>query len=188
MTNIKDNLIVIKQQIAQACQQSNRKNNEVTLLAVSKTKTSKLIELAYHCDQRDFGESYVQESVEKIQQLTHLSDIYWHFIGPIQSNKTKQIAENFSWVHSIDRIKIAKRLNEHRSNKDTVLNVCIQVNISGEDSKSGVSVDDLDELTQVIDQCEHLELRGLMAIPQKHAQQVTFDRMFQLFKNLQHTS
>jgi len=187
MTNIKDNLIVIKQQIAQACQQSDRKSDEVKLLAVSKTKPSKMIELAYHANQKDFGESYVQESVEKIHQLKHLSDLCWHFIGPIQSNKTKLIAENFAWVHSIDRIKIAKRLNEHRSNTGTVLNVCVQVNISGEESKSGIAENDLNELIQVIDECEHLQLRGLMAIPQKNAQQSSFDQMLQLFNELQQT-
>lgn len=187
MTNIKDNLAVIKQQIAHVCQLTHRAYDEVSLLAVSKTKPGNMIEQAYQAGQREFGESYVQESVEKIQQLKHLPDISWHFIGPVQSNKTRQIAENFSWVHSIDRVKIATRLNEHSSRRDTRLNVCIQVNISSEQTKSGVTIEELAELAQVIEQCKNLELRGLMAIPQKNAERTTFDKMHQLFNQLKQT-
>ncbi|NQY64484.1 MAG: YggS family pyridoxal phosphate-dependent enzyme [Alteromonadaceae bacterium] len=187
MTNIKDNLVIIKQQIAHVCQLTHRACDEVSLLAVSKTKPASMIEQAYQAGQREFGESYLQESIEKVQQLKHLPDICWHFIGPIQSNKTRQIAENFSWVHSIDRIKIATRLNEHRSSQNTPLKVCIQVNISNEQTKSGVSTDELAELTKVIDQCSNLELRGLMAIPQKNAERAAFDKMYQLFNQLKQT-
>lgn len=185
MTIIKDNLATVELQILQACQQASRARDEVCLLAVSKTKPAADIEQAYQAGQRAFGESYVQEAVDKIIQLQHLKDIDWHFIGPIQSNKTRQIAEHFSWVHSIDRIKIAKRLNEQRCHQDTPLNICLQVNISNENSKSGVTIDELDELTEYIDSCENLILRGLMAIPQKNAQQESFDKMHQLFDQYQ---
>jgi pyridoxal phosphate enzyme (YggS family) len=181
MTPIKDNLAKINLQIFNACQQAERSNSQVTLLAVSKTKTSAMIEQAYFAGQREFGESYIQEAVDKIANLQKLSDIIWHFIGPIQSNKTRLIADNFAWVHSIDRIKIAKRLNDHRSSKDTPLNVCLQVNISGEETKSGVSIENLEELVDFIDHCEHLTLRGLMAIPEKNASTDSFEKMQQLF-------
>ena len=187
MIDIKSNLAIIKQQIFQACQQSNRNVDEVILLAVSKTKPSHLIEHAYQAGQREFGESYVQEAVDKITALTHLSQLVWHFIGPIQSNKTKLIATHFSWVHSVDRIKIAKRLNEHRSGQDTPLNVCLQVNISSEESKSGVTIDELPALVEFIDKCEHLTLRGLMAIPKKNAEKSSYIKMFELFNQLKIT-
>ncbi len=185
MTSIKDNIANINLQIFNACQQAKRSAEQVTLLAVSKTKTSKMIEQAYISGQRAFGESYIQEAVEKIKQLQKFTDITWHFIGPIQSNKTKLIAEDFSWVHSVDRIKIAKRLNDHRSSKDTPLNVCLQVNISGEESKSGVTVGELNDLVNFIQECEHLTLRGLMAIPEKNASTQSFEKMQQLFSELQ---
>ena len=185
MTIIKDNLATVELQILQACQQASRNRDDVCLLAVSKTKPAQDIEQAYQAGQRAFGESYVQEAVDKIHQLQHLNDIDWHFIGPIQSNKTRLIAENFSWVHSIDRIKIAKRLNEQRCHQDTPLNICLQVNISNENSKSGVTIAELAELAAYIDSCENLTLKGLMAIPQKNAEQNTFDQMYQLFKQYQ---
>ncbi len=184
MIDIKNNLAIINQQIFQACQQSKRSVDEVILLAVSKTKPSNLIEQAYQAGQCEFGESYVQEAIEKITALTHLSKVNWHFIGPIQSNKTKSIAEHFSWVHSVDRIKIAKRLNEHRSSQDTPLNVCLQVNISSEESKSGVTVEELPSLVEFIEQCENLTLRGLMAIPEKNAEKSSYIKMFELFSQL----
>jgi pyridoxal phosphate enzyme (YggS family) len=184
MTPIKNNLAKINLQIFNACQQAERAASQVTLLAVSKTKTSAMIDQAYLAGQREFGESYIQEAVEKIADLQRLSDITWHFIGPIQSNKTRLIADNFAWVHSIDRIKIAKRLNDHRSSQDTPLNVCLQVNISGEESKSGVAIEDLKALVEFIDHCEHLTLRGLMAIPEKNASEQSFEKMQQLYAQL----
>jgi pyridoxal phosphate enzyme (YggS family) len=184
MTPIKDNLAKINLQIFNACQHSKRSTSQVTLLAVSKTKTSTMIEQAYISGQREFGESYIQEAVEKIASLQHLPAIIWHFIGPIQSNKTRLIADNFFWIHSVDRIKIAKRLNDHRSSQDTPLNVCLQVNISGEKRKSGVAVGDLKELAEFIGNCEHLNLRGLMAIPEKNASADSFKKMQQLFIEL----
>ena len=184
MTPIKDNLAKINLQILNACNKAERSISQVTLLAVSKTKTSAMIEKAYIAGQREFGESYIQEAVEKIANLQNLSDIVWHFIGPIQSNKTRLIADNFAWVHSLDRIKVAKRLNDHRSSQDTPLNVCLQVNISGEESKSGIAVGDLKALAEFIDSCKNLTLRGLMAIPEKNASTNSFEKMKQLFIEL----
>lgn len=197
MINIKDNLDKIKAQILQACQQSNRiisqassseLTSPVTLLAVSKTKPTALIEQAYQAGQRDFGENYLQEAVEKVQQLSHLPEINWHFIGPIQSNKTKLIASNFSWVHSIDREKIALRLNQHLNDDNchnTPLNVCLQVNISNEESKSGVTVKQIFDLAEVVNNCDKLNLRGLMAIPEKNAPDSCYQQMQELFNQLQ---
>jgi len=185
MTHIKDNIASIEVQISQACKKTNRLANEVMLLAVSKTKPVDLIEQAYLAGQREFGESYVQESVEKIAKLVHLSDICWHFIGPIQSNKTRLIANNFSWVHSVDRIKIAKRLDEHRYGQDTPLNVCLQVNISGETTKSGATIEQLPELIDFVANCKNLKLRGLMAIPEKNASLHVFSQMHKLFLAIQ---
>jgi len=181
MIAIKDNLAAVELQISSACQLADRNADEVTLLAVSKTKPIEMLEQAYNAGQRNFGESYVQEAVEKITALQDKSDITWHFIGPIQSNKTKLIANHFSWVHSIDRIKVAKRLNEHRSGQDTPLNICLQVNISGEISKSGVLPQDLPALLAAVESCDNLCLRGLMAIPEKNAAQASFIDMQTLF-------
>ena len=185
MIAIKDNIAQVKLQISSACQNAHRKPNEVTLLAVSKTKPINMLEQAYDAGQRDFGENYLQESVDKISQLAHLPEAVWHFIGPIQANKTNLIAQHFSWVHSVDRAKIAKRLNEHRSGQDTPLNICLQVNISGEESKSGVLLDELPALLAVIETCDNLCLRGLMAIPEKNASQASFKQMQSLFIALQ---
>ena len=187
MIDIKANLTIVEQQILNACEKCHRNKQDVTLLAVSKTKPIDLIEQAYRAGQLSFGESYIQESVEKIPALSHLPEIDWHFIGPIQSNKTQHISHYFSWVHSVDRIKIAKRLNEHRSSQDTPLNVCLQVNISGEESKSGVSIDELPALVDYVNQCEHLLLRGLMAIPEKNAAHSSYQTMQRLYKSLQVT-
>ncbi|WP_394172528.1 YggS family pyridoxal phosphate-dependent enzyme [Thalassotalea litorea] len=167
MTEIATKLTQVQQQISSACNKANRSPQEVTLLAVSKTKSAQLIQQAIDAGQRNFGENYVQEAVTKIQQLAHNSDLIWHFIGPIQANKTRLIAENFSWVHSVDREKIAKRLNEQRAVNITPLNVCLQVNISDEQSKSGVGVQELFALADFVSNCKQLRLRGVMAIPEK---------------------
>ena len=184
MTHIKDNLCAVNQQITDACQAADRAPNSVNLLAVSKTKPCSDIELAYAQGQKHFGENYLQESVEKVQTLRHLNDIVWHFIGPIQSNKTKAIAEHFSWVHSVDREKIITRLNEQRGSQDTPLNICLQVNISQESSKSGVDISAIKALAEKVDSCDNLILRGIMAIPQKHAPAETYQAMHSLFASL----
>ena len=159
MSKIKKNILNIKNQLL------NKSNNidEIKLMAVSKSQSVDNICEAYNAGQRIFGENYLQEAIKKIQTINH-QDIEWHFIGPIQSNKCKLIAENFSWVQSIDRIKIAARINEHR-NAMPPINICIQVNISDEVSKSGVHPDDLKLFIDEIKAFNNLKLRGLMSIP-----------------------
>jgi pyridoxal phosphate enzyme (YggS family) len=151
--------------ITQAATSVHRPPNSVKLLAVSKTKPVSDIIEAYEAGQRLFAENYVQEGVEKVQELAHLTDIEWHMIGPIQSNKTKVVAEQFHWVQSVDREKVARRLNDQRPDNLSALNVCIQLNIDDEDSKSGVKPSELDGLIQFIESQEKLCLRGIMAIP-----------------------
>ncbi|MDH5258939.1 MAG: YggS family pyridoxal phosphate-dependent enzyme [Gammaproteobacteria bacterium] len=166
MLDIANNLQQIQSRIQAAAETCGRNPEAVTLLAVSKTKPVKDVICAIEAGQRCFGESYVQEAVDKIQQI-HRDDIEWHFIGPIQSNKSRLIAENFSWVHSVDRLKIAQRLNEQRPAELGLLNVCLQVNVSAEQSKSGVSLDELPALVEAVLKLPQLKLRGLMAIPAK---------------------
>ncbi|QYJ79801.1 YggS family pyridoxal phosphate-dependent enzyme [Shewanella acanthi] len=166
MTTIADRLAVAQYRIAQAAQKCSRLPHSIRLLAVSKTKPIEDIIAAYDAGQRCFGENYVQEGVTKIEALkgSH-GDIEWHFIGPLQSNKTHLVAENFDWIHTVSREKIAKRLNEQRSSELAPLNVCIQVNISQEDSKSGIEPEELTSLAGIIRELPRLTLRGLMAIP-----------------------
>ena len=168
MTSIKQNINQITLQIENSVKKCARRPNSVQLLAVSKTKPIKLLEQAMAVGQRAFGENYVQEGVEKVQyfQSNHADiALEWHFIGPIQSNKTRPIAEHFDWVHSVDRLKIAQRLNEQRPNNLGELNVLIQVNISSEESKSGTTSDEVMELAAAINAMPNLTLRGLMSIP-----------------------
>ncbi len=161
---VKDNLHLIRQQIADAIQTYHRQPDSVALLAVSKTKSAALIREAYQAGQHAFGENYVQEALEKIAQLQDLN-ITWHFIGPIQANKTRKIAEHFDWVQSVDRLKIAERLNAQRPKNLAPLNVCIEVNISEETSKSGVLPAAVTELAGALQALKNIRLRGLMAIP-----------------------
>jgi len=151
-------------QIRQAEIAYNRKPESVLLLAVSKTKSAKDIAAAYQAGQRHFGESYCQEALKKQQELGAF-DITWHFIGPVQSNKTKLLATNFSWVHSVDSLKIAKRLSEQRPSALPPLNICLQVNISGEQSKSGITLNELPQLCELVSELPNIKLRGVMAIP-----------------------
>lgn len=164
MQSIAENLKTVRGQIDNCMQRFQRMPYSVTLLAVSKTHPVEFIREAYRCGVRDFGENYVQEAIDKIKQIA-APDINWHFIGPIQSNKTREIAKHFQWVHSIDRLKIAVRLNEQRPAELPPLNVCIQVNISREDSKSGLALADAAALCNAISTMPRLRLRGLMAIP-----------------------
>ena len=154
----------VRQRIADACSNSGRSAQEIALLAVSKRHTVESIQEVYALGQRAFGENYVQEGVDKAQRLSEL-DIQWHFIGPLQSNKSKAVAEHFHWVHTIDREKIAKRLNDQRPKDIGKLNVLIQVNISDQNSKSGISLNEVPELARYIESLEQLQLRGLMCIP-----------------------
>jgi len=139
MTTITFNLQAVRDRIERAARACGRRADEVALLAVSKTCPASYIEEAYRAGQAAFGESYAQEGVRKITQLSHLTNIDWHFIGPLQSNKARAVAENFQWVHGIDREKIATRLHAARPGHLPPLDVCIQVNVSGEHSKSGVA-------------------------------------------------
>lgn len=165
MHKIDDNLHKVTARIQQAALKVGRSPTAVGLLAVSKTQLYPALEQAYRAGQRSFGESYVQEALVKKSALAALTDIEWHFIGPIQSNKTRLIAENFAWVHSLDRVKTAQRLNDQRLANLPALNVCIQVNLNAETTKAGVTLSQLPELAQLVAAMPRLNLRGLMAIP-----------------------
>ena len=165
MTTIAANLQAVRDRIARAARDAGRAASDITLIAVSKTFPAGKIAEACAAGQRAFGENYVQEAVEKITLLSHLP-LEWHFIGPIQSNKTRAIAGHFHWVHSMEREKIAVRLNEARPAGLPPLNVCIQVNVSGEGSKSGVAPGEELALARAIIALPRLRLRGLMAIPE----------------------
>ncbi|MBC9130909.1 YggS family pyridoxal phosphate-dependent enzyme [Frischella sp. Ac48] len=189
---IKENIHQIKQRITAIAQQCERDPKQIQLIAVSKTKPISAIKEAIEAGQRLFGENYVQEGIAKIEyfQKNHTNlDLEWHFIGPLQSNKSKLVAENFSWVHTIERDKIAKRLNEQRPNHLPAMNVLIQINISNEVSKSGIAPDEMFNLAKIIQELPNLKLRGLMAIPAEttdlQQQIVTFKRMYDLYIQLQ---
>ena len=164
MTTIASNLQAVRTAIKEAADRAGRNAGDITLLAVSKTFAHEAVREAFGAGQARFAESYVQEALDKIAALRDLP-IEWHYIGPIQSNKTRAIAEHFAWVHSVDRLKIAERLSAHRPAYLPPLQVCLQVNISGEDSKSGVAPEQLDALARGIAELPGLRLRGLMAIP-----------------------
>ncbi|WP_075879513.1 YggS family pyridoxal phosphate-dependent enzyme [Vreelandella massiliensis] len=151
--------------LARALDAAGRPPDDARLLAVSKTKPALMIRQAWQLGQREFGENYLQEALDKQTELADLDAIVWHFIGPLQSNKTRAAAEHFDWVHSVDRLKIAKRLSEQRPEALDPLNVCLQVNISREVSKSGVLPEALPELAAAVAELPRLRLRGLMAIP-----------------------
>lgn len=169
MPNITDKLNHINSRIADSAKNAGRSTSDLTLLAVSKGQPAAAISTAYSGGCRHFGENYLQEALDKQQQLHACNDIHWHFIGPIQSNKTRKIAENFDWVHSVDRLKIAQRLSDQRPEQLPPLNICLQVNIDEEESKSGISPVDLPELAQSVSQLPGLKLRGLMVIPKPRA-------------------
>ncbi len=168
MTNIEQNIAAVRQRIQLSCHKAGRNVDEVTLLAVSKTVSPDAIRMAVAAGQRDFGENYIAEGVEKIAALTLETVLYglqWHCIGPVQSNKTRLVAQHFDWVHTIDRLKIAERLNEQRPADAKRLQVCIQVNIDGSPSKSGVAPGEVLTLAKEIAKLPRLQLRGIMAIP-----------------------
>jgi pyridoxal phosphate enzyme (YggS family) len=164
MTTIASNLQAVRNAISAAAVEAGRRTDEVKLLAVSKTFTPNRLREAYSAGQTCFAENYLQEALDKIAALQDLT-IDWHFIGPIQSNKTRAIAENFAWVHSVDRLKIAERLSGQRPAHLPDLQLCLQVNISGENTKSGVSPDEVGILAHAIAKLPRLKLRGLMAVP-----------------------
>jgi PLP dependent protein len=165
---IAENIRSITAEIEAYCRTGNRDPASVLLLAVSKTKPPEAIAAAYRAGLRHFGENYCQEAIEK-QQALSAYDITWHFIGPIQSNKTKLIAKHFSWVHSVNNHRIARRLSEQRPPHLPPLNICLQVNISGETSKSGLYLPELEEVWREIETLPNIKLRGVMAIPAPQA-------------------
>lgn len=167
MSHIADNLLAVHARIESAALAARRAPDSVRLLAVTKTFPADDVRTAFAAGQRAFGENYVQESLSKIEALADLrAEIEWHFIGPLQSNKTRPVAEHFDWVHSVDRLKIAQRLSEQRPDSLAPLNVCLQVNVSGEASKSGVVPIEAPDLARAIAALPKLRLRGLMSIPE----------------------
>lgn len=188
MSTIATNIAKVGARIREAAQAVARDPDEVQLLAVSKTQPANAIRQASAAGQRDFGENYLQEALEKQADLRDLP-LIWHFIGPIQSNKTKLIAEHFDWVHSVDRLKIAQRLSDQRPPELGPINICLQVNVSGEASKSGCDPQDVPELAQAIAALPRLHLRGLMTIPEPTddpaEQRAAFSRLRQLQSDLE---
>ncbi|MGY2263190.1 YggS family pyridoxal phosphate-dependent enzyme [Pseudomonas sp. SDO55104_S430] len=184
MSTIADNIELVSSRIRAAALAANRDEHNVQLLAVSKTKPAQDLREAYAAGLRDFGENYLQEALSKQLELADLP-LIWHFIGPIQSNKTRAIAEHFAWVHSVDRLKIAQRLSEQRPADLPPLNICIQVNVSGEASKSGCTPADLPALANAINALPRLKLRGLMAIPEPTDDRAEQDAAFAAVQSLQ---
>lgn len=189
MSVIAANLQAVNQRIAAAAQQAGRNPGDIALLAVSKTVSADRVRAAAEAGQLAFGENYVQEGVEKIAALAALRGrLQWHFIGPLQSNKTRLVAEHFDWVHAIDRLRIAERLSAQRPAGMAPLQLCIQVNISGEASKSGVAPAEVPALAQAVAALPGLRLRGLMAIPEPEgdpaAQRQPFAAMHALLGSL----
>jgi len=191
MYNIPDNIKQVSTQLQQSAQQFHRSVDAIMLLGVSKGQNSRGLRLAWQAGLRNFGENYLQEALEKIAALDDI-DPCWHFIGPIQSNKTQDIARHFSWVHSVERLKIARRLSQQRPENLPPLNVCIQVNIDGETSKSGVDPEHCLELALAIHALPQLKLRGLMVIPRQReqldAQRQPYRRAAELLDSLKKSS
>lgn len=188
MASIDAKLQQVRRRIALACAAAQRDVRSVTLLAVSKTFPVTDLREAFDAGQRAFGENYVQEAVDKIDALAALP-IEWHLIGPLQSNKTRVAAERFRWVHSVDRLKIAQRLSDQRPQHLGPLNVCLEVNISGEASKSGLAVEEVADAARAVAALPRLRLRGLMAIPEPaadfEAQRLPHRRLRELLEHLQ---
>ncbi|UTF59271.1 YggS family pyridoxal phosphate-dependent enzyme [Gilvimarinus sp. DA14] len=181
MHKIDEKLANVTARLQRAADSAGRDEADITLIAVSKTQSAARIREAYECGLRRFGENYLQEALEKQTELADLSDIEWHFIGPIQSNKTRAVAEHFAWAQSVDRLKIAQRLSDQRPSSLPPLNICLQVNIDNEQSKSGTSLSELPEFARQCASLPNITLRGLMAIPAKadtpEAQRGAFTRM-----------
>ena len=189
MASIEAKLQQVRHRIADACARARRPVQSVTLLAVGKTFGADALRAAHAAGQRAFGENYVQEALAKLDALADLrSTIEWHLIGPLQSNKTREVAGRFDWVHSIDRLKIAQRLSEQRPDSLLPLSVCLQVNVSGEASKSGVAPEDLPALAAAVSTLPRLRLRGLMSIPEAvegfEAQSAPHRRLRELLESL----
>ncbi len=189
MSTLEQNYQSVCNRLQQACDQAGRDRSAVKLLAVSKTKPAKMVTACYQQGQRSFGENYLQDAIEKIEALQHLEGIDWHFIGPIQSNKTRPIASHFHWVETVCRDKIAQRLNDQRPDDMAPLNVLLQINISAEPQKAGIGIGEVASLAQLVDDLPKLTLRGLMCIPENTGDGRTlasqFEQMKTLFKQLQ---
>jgi len=187
MTSLAERFQLVRSQIRHSVSIAGRPQGCVQLLAVSKTKPPRDISMLYRLGQRHFAENYLQEALDKQQQLAGFN-ISWHFIGPIQSNKTKAIATHFAWVHSVDRLKIAQRLSEQRPAYLPPLNICLQVNISQEPSKSGITLAELPELIETVSKLPCLRLRGVMAIPEPasnyHQQRQPYRQLYQAVQQL----
>ena len=179
--NLQANLVTVRRRIAAACAAAGRDPATVALLVVSKTWPASAVAAVAACGQRQFGESYVQEALEKVDALPELE---WHFIGPLQSNKTRLVAERFSWAHGVDRLKIAERLSAQRPQTLPPLNVCVQVNVSGETSKSGCTPGEALALCRAVDVLPRLRLRGLMAIPEPTGDEGLLRSRFALLREL----
>ena len=190
MATIAENIQEVHQRIAAACALARRPVQSVTLLAVGKTFPADTVRAAFGAGERSFGENYVQEALDKITALADLRDrVQWHLIGPLQSNKTRAVAEAFDWVHTVDRLKIAQRLSEQRPAGLPPLQLCLQVNISGEGSKSGLAVDEVPDVARAVAALPRVRLRGLMAVPapasDPAAQRVPHARLCELLAGLQ---
>lgn len=185
---LSDNITKLLQRVRRAAEKSQFHNSDILVVAVSKNQGAQTIRSAHRCGLNDFAENYLNEALPKIAALQDL-DLTWHYIGPIQSNKTAHIARHFTWVHSVDRAKIALRLNDQRPRDLPPIQVCLQVNISGEASKSGIGLDEVPELARSVLQLPRLKLRGLMAIPAANAdsaaQHSAFRRMREALAQLQ---
>ena len=179
MLKIKKNIDLVRDEIKQ---NSHKTKKDIRLVAVSKGQSYIAIKSAFDAGQKIFGENYLQEALEKKKLLENL-EIEWHFIGPIQSNKCKLISENFSWVQTVDRIKIVNKLNQYRHSKNP-LNICIQVNISEENTKSGIGLDDVKQFAKLISNLKNLKLRGVMAIPSKTNEKQNLVSQYRLLKKL----
>ncbi|MBA1265403.1 YggS family pyridoxal phosphate-dependent enzyme [Stutzerimonas sp. NM35] len=185
MSTIAKNIAKVATRIREAAQAAGRDPETVGLLAVSKTQPAEAIREAHNAGLSDFGENYLQEALGKQAELADLT-LTWHFIGPIQSNKTRAIAEHFDWVHSVDRLKIAQRLSDQRPAELPPLNICLQVNVSGEASKSGCAPQEVAQLARAIMALPNLRLRGLMAIPEPTDDITEQHAAFTLVRQLQH--
>ncbi len=187
MNHLKQNLNNVRSRISSACESAGRNPGEVALLAVSKKHSGELVRELHRLGQPCFGENYVREALEKMKQLAR-EELEWHFIGPLQSNKTREVAENFHWVQSVDRLKIARRLSDQRPDGKPPLNICIQVNIDLEPQKAGAMPDNVKELADAARSMPNLRLRGLMAIPRaasaQHDPADSYQRMQRLLRQL----
>ncbi len=185
MATIQSNLQAVNTRIAAACAAFGRDRADVRLVAVSKTWPAEAVREAAAAGQLDFGENYLQEALDKIAALSSMpAKLIWHFIGPLQSNKTRPVAEHFDWVHSVEREKIAARLNAQRPEGAPALNLCIQVNISGEASKSGVEPAALATLARAVARMPRLKLRGLMSVPEPTGDEALSRRRFASLRKL----